>query len=351
MRDGALKISIPKLVKWLFMEKTRLATIDFLRVVAAMAIVSVHMSAQSYWEISRIGYQNWLVSAVLGWWWMWGTPVFIMISGYLLLNSRSSGWEFYLKRLKRLLIPWLFWNLIYYGWSVNVEAGTASFWDQLWTKGNYYHLYFLNLLIGLYVVTPILKKWFLGKYLGWWVLGWVVGAYVYQIGVAFWGFWKLENIWWWFVPYVGYYLAGYWLGRVRKISGWWLVLAMSVLGVGIFVTSKLVFWWSDHSQNTILVHRLSWLVAGVAMVIFKLVSQMRDDNKLIKMGSKLAPLSMGIYFVHPLVFGVLKKWCLTPEVMVINFWGWYLGLWLGTILLSVGLVWGMKKMPGLRWVV
>lgn len=89
--------------------------VSLARVIAAFAVVILHVSACVFPPDLQLGTANW--------WWAngydaatrWAVPVFVMISGGLLLvpGKKESLALFYKKRLSRILVPLIFWSILY----------------------------------------------------------------------------------------------------------------------------------------------------------------------------------------------------------------------------------------------
>lgn len=341
------------------MKKERLLSMDMLRVMSAVAIILIHVSAQSYYRIDEIGYHNWLLGAAIGWMMIWGTGNFLMISGGLLLNSSQNNWkEFYKKRVAKLAIPLLTWNVIYYLFSSYIWGDSLSFWvffNRLWTRGTYYHLYFLNVMIGLYAITPLLKKWIRREWLDYLVPFLALAGMIYVLGTSFLGWIKFENIFTWFIPYMGYYLGGYWLleGKGVKNKKVWLVTAGLVLLFNVAITRKLVFVLETHEMDTVLVNRLSLGVVVAGMMIYRTVTSIKNESleKYRKIILGLSEMSMGMYLIHPLwveFFKMNKSWM---GLMSVNFPIWISVYSIAVIGLTIGSCYLLKKIAILNKII
>ena len=89
----------------------RLAYIDQLRVVAALAVVMIHVSAM-HWGDTPPASADWQAMNVYAAVSRWCVPVFVMLSGALLLapGRENEPWaDFYQRRLVRVLLPLAFW--------------------------------------------------------------------------------------------------------------------------------------------------------------------------------------------------------------------------------------------------
>src|SRR3972149_2612677 len=74
-------------------------------------------------QITTMDIVNWFstdIYAALG---TFGVPLFVMLTGALLLNPNRENEPlkvFYKKRLDRIAMPFIFWTVIYFAWSFTV---------------------------------------------------------------------------------------------------------------------------------------------------------------------------------------------------------------------------------------
>jgi len=93
-----------------------------------------------------------------------GVPLFVMLSGALLLGKQGEGLgEFYRRRLSRVLIPFFFWSPIVYGIKYIQTGGHSpiefciTFVEKTFGQGVYGIYWYIYLIIGLYLITPLLR--------------------------------------------------------------------------------------------------------------------------------------------------------------------------------------------------
>jgi len=135
-----------------------------LRSVAAFWVVMIHVAAVPAAHMADIPLS----------WWRWAdvydaacraaVPVFIMISGALLLPRTDWDTATFLRRRALKLAPaMLFWSLAYDAWkALTQDAGfSAAGWLGHVVNGlnapAYPHLWFLWLIAGLYLLAPLLQ--------------------------------------------------------------------------------------------------------------------------------------------------------------------------------------------------
>lgn len=87
------------------------------RVIAILAVVLLHVSSRVVmW--SELGSNDWWYANLYDSLVRWCVPVFVMISGALLLSPEKAEplGLFYKKRASRILFPLVFWSLFYMLW-------------------------------------------------------------------------------------------------------------------------------------------------------------------------------------------------------------------------------------------
>ena len=84
-------------------------------------------------------------------------PLFIVASSYLQFPLHYSASEFARRRAGRILIPFVFWTVIY----ALINPNPVQNLQDLLLNFNYAagHLWFVYMLVGLYVLMPLLSPW------------------------------------------------------------------------------------------------------------------------------------------------------------------------------------------------
>ena len=134
---------------------------DLLRCVAAVAVIAIHVLAPYRNELGVISFSNWATAVSVNSVSRWAVPVFIMISGALLLSdARSFNFKYYVqRRLGKVFIPFVVWSLFYAylsGWtSTGFDSSVSQqvLSDSLHHE-TYYHLGFFYYFIPLYLLIP-----------------------------------------------------------------------------------------------------------------------------------------------------------------------------------------------------
>ena len=188
---------------------------DALRLVGALAIVCLHVSAPVV-LMPKNGV-HWWIGCLVNSYCRWAVPTFVMISGALLLSQplSISPLSFWRRRATRVLVPLVVWSFFYTCWRewraghVDILSASRSFING----PSYYHLWFMYMIGGLYMATPVLRR-LVARYPGPYVLlVALIGPVVVLISLSsssvrgtVLGKWLMIE-----ALFVGYFLAGYYL--------------------------------------------------------------------------------------------------------------------------------------------
>ena len=140
------------------MEQTqpqRIAYFDVLRILATFAVIVLHLSAQ-HWADTDVYSRAWQAfnlydSAV-----RWAVPIFVMISGALFLSGSQDLKHILKKNVLRLVTAFVFWSALYAVFMVCFEGCPKSQIAQQFFNGHY-HMWFLFMIVGLYLIVPFLR--------------------------------------------------------------------------------------------------------------------------------------------------------------------------------------------------
>ena len=85
---------------------------DAIRFFAAFSVIAVHVATPALGNLSASGNYNWWVANFYQSLFRSGIPLFLMLTGALLLH-RATGFTFIRNRLLRVLLPFGFWTFVY----------------------------------------------------------------------------------------------------------------------------------------------------------------------------------------------------------------------------------------------
>ena len=313
----------------------QLAYTSYLRVVAIIGVVLIHTAGLTYGndELRHTG--AWWVASLATFSTKWAVPAFVMVSGALLLRppvDRSVS-RFYRRRLSRIGIPLVVWHVVYITLSVTILTNSvrprrivASF-----LRGeSYIGLYFFWLILGLYLITPLL--WPLVESTSRRALG-VVGALLVATAALNRSTLQLigaleggsspagdPTFFTQFVPYIGFFILGYALrdvvvrgpGRVLALAALTLVLCLELTWQ---VTGP--FWFDVETSrrlNTLMpVSYQGWVLGAAAVAVFVIAhSVMHPESRwaqprAARWARAVGDLALGVYATHLAVLIVLMR--------------------------------------------
>lgn len=134
--------------------RRRETELDILRFLALLCVISLHVNS-SVWSEMEVLTSDWLAATLLRF--TWAVPVFVMISGRFLLDPERT--VNYGKYVGKIASAFAFWSLAYQIYYLTQRwplADGKGFFAGLLTGA--YHMWYLWMLLGLYAVTPLLRK-------------------------------------------------------------------------------------------------------------------------------------------------------------------------------------------------
>lgn len=141
---------------------------DQLRAFAIFCIIACHVSADIVVKTEIFGTNLFFYSLILNSLREIGVPLFVMISGALLLNKKENLNIFFKKRLSRVVMPYLFWLIIFYFFLLimgnynfimfNMNPFDYFFAALMGLKGVWHYLWFVPMILIVYAVIFILNK-------------------------------------------------------------------------------------------------------------------------------------------------------------------------------------------------
>ena len=219
------------------MSKNRIFYYDFLRAFAIIAVIMCHVDPFfGAWHDNGI---NFILHSIFHGIGLIGVPIFLMLSGALLLNRDYTLSYFLKRRFSRIITPFIFWILVIFA------IGMFYFkWDSeyLWNIfiGNGSIMWFFWILIGIYLFIPIINS-FIREYelkgVEYFLIIWFVTIILktFQLWPLFPPFELNTNFELnYFAGFIGYPILGYYLANIEfNIDN----LKMSLIGVVILILS------------------------------------------------------------------------------------------------------------------
>lgn len=345
---------------------------DFLRVIAIFAVVAIHVIANK-WYAYKPDTSTWQVLNFYEGFVRWGVPVFMMISGMFLLDFRrysksvsENFWRIFKKNIIRMLVVLIFWSIFYIYFDMfltnKFDTNPTKLTDFLF-RSTKYHLWFLYLIIGFYIIAPflqILVKNLSKKDFELLLIVLAICCCAYDFINIFLKFFLNKTLYFRvFNPelagYLIYFLAGFYFANFeisRKTRIIFYILA--IIGVIITIYGNLLFALNHEQQKDFFYHRklLNTMFVSFGIFIFiKNIFVNFDANNIFgKFILSLSKLTFGIYLIHIVVLDIFtKKLSITPitldPIIMVPL------LSLAVFVISALLAFILSKIPILRKVV
>lgn len=282
--------------------------IERLRVWAAVAVIALHVSGFPFRAYEGTPTWSWMLANVWNSGTRWAVPVYVILSGYLLLDvaRRERPVQFWRRRLARIGLPLLFWGTVYALWN---GARTVSDLARslLGPDDAAYHLWFLYMLVVLYAAAPLLRTLLarLTPIGGTLLCAGCFALTLHVPGIA--PRLRAEALPGWLgvaAPFVGYFLFG---GLLRRWPRGNILLPALAAAASLVVTVAGMVVLARHhgslasrafqeaaSPNVI-------VLAGSLCVLARNAGNRFPGERL----QRFAPAVLGVYLVHPLVLDVL----------------------------------------------
>lgn len=336
--------------------KERIIFLDYLRVVACFMVLLVHSIEPFY-----LGGEGTYIATHSDALWVTfidsalrcAVPLFIMTSSYLLVPIKGDTTTFFKRRFTRVAIPFIIWSILYAvvpmwgsGGEVDTEANLSRLIFNFTPHSG--HLWFVYMLLGIYLVMPIISPWLervskRGERI--FILVWLLSTAVPFIRHAasdtgnaeVWGeaSWNEFGMLYYTSGFIGYVVAAHY---IRKYIDWSAAKTL-IVAIPMFIIGYLIVALPFYSQlsdsypisgtiDLAVAWERSWCFAttGVALtaislfLIFKLITK---PCRIYPLVERLSKLSYGIYLVHIFIlvalFDAVSHWGLsTPFVMLLT---------------------------------
>lgn len=295
----------------------RIISFDILRIIACFSVVMLHSAAQ-FWYTLPVTSTDWKIANSYDAITRFGVPIFVMISGALFLNTdrELDIKKIYKNNILRLFIVYIVWSAIYGLLDCRLFDFSAIGWKDIVKEiiSGRYHLWYLPMIIGIYMLLPILKLWVqnaskqnLQYFLGLFV--------VFQIFTETIKAWRhspfIENVMNAFTvelacSYVGYFILGYYLYQYEiKRSTEIFIYAGGIIGIftNIFSSMKFSISTGYAIGNTYDSYTLStfFVVLSIYLLCTKHIPTHKFHSKTNCLITELSSSTLGIYVMH-LVF-------------------------------------------------
>lgn len=346
--------------------KKRIVYLDYLRVTAILGVLLNHVSAN--WE--KAMFPNSTIALIYNAFGRIGVPLFLMLTGVLLLDNRLIIKEFIKRRYPRVIKPFLFWMslLIIYTMFVLLPSilrgNVLSFIITSYLSDRWY----VWMILGVYLIIPIISsfiKSFKMKGVEYFFIIWLITTGLISLSVVFdFSLNYLDLVI--FSGPMGYLILGYYLHNKefnispRKIVNFSLIvfIVMSFLKFLIlnqeYINPYLFRYMIFTTKSRLEIDTVSIFQVAAIFLVFKHISEVKSGiyNTIHKFANKklvlafiisMSQASYGIYLNHYFITNTLKflkfPFTILPSIIVVPI------LTITVLLFAYSIIMVLNKIP------
>lgn len=332
--------------------------IELLRIIACFCVIINHTNSQIF--ANTVPSPTWFVSLAYFFVSKIAVPLFVMISGYLLLD-KEEGYGKAFARIGRMLavlfVFSLFYYVSYYFMGLTESFSIDDFVAKLLGEPVAVTFWYLYMYIGLLAMLPFLQKMVKGMEKRDFHVFFAISFVVYGIWPIFTHY--LPQLTFaedfempLFTGYICMLFIGCYFKRYGKVSRKFKMasVAVLVLAVGFNVAAtyfEYTFVSQDSADYLFLDNRTLFPIVLSAACVFYLIKDMEFGVKMGKVISAAGGCTFGIF--------------LLSDFMVDNFWGvfqylcWYTHPFIAVVILEIfmfaagfAMTYLLKKIPGVK---
>lgn len=343
-------------------------TVDFIRAYSMVLVLLLHSSNEYYkcvMETPIDSEWSWWVATFYKSLSLPCVPLFVILSGSLLLQNSKVNEPiklFFRKRFSRIVPAFIFWSFIYLAWAfftskapITIENIFNGLMYSFFT-GAYYHFWFIYMIIGLYMLTPILRVLVASnnqKILEYTLILWFINVSIFPL-IEFITGYSLHDSLFVLCGFVGYYILGVYLRGVSPnrlmLYGLYAISLMSTI-VGTWI---LTFYYPIEGYTYLFFDYLSMNVVVESTTLFIILSKLTSFKSRL---SRVYPVirliggnTLPIYFLHVIVMETIQRGYLGVKISITEI-NPLLGIPLvaaTTILATLGIILILKRIPFIR---
>ncbi len=323
----------------------RVVFLDYLRALACLTVIIVHSCEFFYIgngaplgvSLDNLYWANLIDSLFRP-----SVPLFVMASSYLLVPLRDDTATFFKRRFTRVVIPFVIWMVLYavipqYGGSWSEMDLGANMRGLLFNfPGIAGHLWFVYMLLGVYLLMPIISPWIksLSKrgeeiFIGVWFLTTFIPFMRYLGQAELYGeaIWNEFSLFYYVSGYIGYVVIAHYI-RTYVVDWSWrktLTVALPMFLVGYAGTAGWFHWFATsevgvNAEGMILGDmaalrdvEASWRfctpnVALMSVALFLGFKKINcDKGWFYRLIADISRLSYGMYLMHIFVLNAVFR--------------------------------------------
>ena len=300
-----------------------------LRVLATISVILLHVAGQLLGQYGTISNTEWWTGNIYDGSVRFCVPIFVMLTGALLLPKNYELTDFLKKRFSRIVLPFLFWSFIYIFFALNRKLSES--YEMTWFEigkwiynliknGSSIHLWYIYMIMGIYLFIPILSKWVQNcneKEILYFLIIWLISLLFDQPLLEK---FKIDIDFTYFSDFIGYLVLGYYLSvksfsfsntKIKVLSILLIILGISTTIIGTY--------FSTYNSGKFDEYFYGYLTPNTLIVsvgVFMLFKNIKITNlKATKAIDFISKYSYGIYLIHILVMRKMEYFGISTQIM------------------------------------
>lgn len=278
---------------------------DLLRILSAVAVVFIHIN-QYYMALpNQKSFTVCLCENIIEVFTRFCVPCFFMLSGaFLLSNPKNKNYKsFYKNRFKKIVLPYLIISagmLIFDICMALIEGKELGSLAEKYLTGNYYKLWFMPVISGLYLLTPLIiriKEKLSANAFGLISFLWLLGSVAFQTTVGYKQPWVYVSAF----AYLGYFAVGSWIydnlrGRLSAVP--FALIAFLAYSLRVFLRMNNLT-GIFRGKNVYFYPTI--IIGAIAVFIFF------SNIKVYIYSGRIANATLYVYLLHTFVFELVLR--------------------------------------------
>lgn len=324
-------------------EGKRIVWLDFVKFIAIFMMIAVHCTDNvTPAERSEPWYNLW--GSFYGSFMRPAIPLFVMVTGALLLPVKQNVSTFYKKRLTRLLVPFIIWSILYnlfpwitgllglspivindfFAWAEPDQSFSSALHNILMIPFNFsmfaVQMWYVYLLIGLYLYMPIFSAWVRQAsvkeqkvFLALWFVSLFIPYLREYLTKDLWGTcsWNEFGLLYYFAGFNGYLLLGYYIINNNINLSW---NKLTLIGIPSFVIGYCITFLGFKSITAVPGEPVELVelfftycspnVLMMTLPIFLVIRKIQFDSAVVRrFAVSISTCTFGIWMSHYLFLG------------------------------------------------
>jgi len=325
---------------------TRDLNLDILKIFACFIVIVFHVG----YSLQFVSVKTFIL--------IWGltkpaVALFILTTGALLIG-RQDTWRKTAQRIFRVAVPLVLLNLLYWLKAAWPNISLGGLWQFIkafcaGTRSETFHLWYLYVLIGLYLIMPVLQKAaramtekdnivFVSVFL---VLPSVMPFLIHYLNI------KVSETIFQLTAYAAYLPAGFWLAR-KKFSFRARLILLGVYAVSVICNYFLlysVFKSGAFPGDFDTITHLPMLASSLTLfILFNAIPTARlVQTKAAKWITEISKTTFGVYLIHVFLYRYMQK--RFESIGFLNGRLRIAALIVLTFVIGVPVIWLLRKVP------